>query len=215
MAGLVLAAGAGSRLRRPKATVRLRGATLLARAVGALRAAGCDPVLAVVGAAGEEAAAEAGRAGARPVANPDWASGLGSSLRVGLEAVPPGCAAVAVLLVDQPLVGAEAVRRVVAAHRADLAGADRRPAARATYGGVPGHPVVLGRVVLRELAAGLSGDSGAREWLRANAHLVVPVPCDGIGDPVDVGTPEALRAVAERLGSTFEGEREGETSWRG
>ena len=86
-------ARAGARRRRrqrygsPKALVRLRGRLLVERAADLLAAGGCDPVVVVLGAAADEVLAAAA-AGRRTVVNPDWPTGMGSSLRVGLAAVP-------------------------------------------------------------------------------------------------------------------------------
>ncbi|MFL6128593.1 MAG: NTP transferase domain-containing protein [Mycobacteriales bacterium] len=189
MAGLVLAAGGGSRMGRPKALLRLRGELLVQRACRLLADGGCAPVLAVVGAGAEQLPA---LPGVTTVDNPDWATGMGSSLRAGLAAVPsaaPGAGAVVVTLVDTPLLGPEAVRRLVAAGRA---GAD---AAVATYGGEPGHPVLLARSVLADVAAAATGDRGARPWLAAHPDRVRLVPCDGTGDPRDLDVPEDLAGV--------------------
>ena len=186
VAGLVLAAGGGSRYGSPKALVRLRGRLLVERAADLLAAGGCDPVLVVLGAAADEVLA----IGRLPwtVVNPDWPTGMGSSLRVGLAAVPPDAEAVVVTLVDTPGLGPESVRRLVAA-----AGPDG--AAQATYGGRRGHPVLLGRTVITEVAAAATGDRGAGPWLAAHPERVRLVPCDGTGDPRDVDVPDDLAAV--------------------
>jgi CTP:molybdopterin cytidylyltransferase MocA len=94
-----------------------------------------------------------------------------------------------VTLVDQPNVAPEAVRRLVAAW---VAGAT---AARATYAGVPGHPVLLSRAVFADVAAAAVGDSGARAWIRSHPSDVVDVACDGAGDAADVDTAEELAAL--------------------
>lgn len=190
-AGLLLAAGAGSRFGRPKALVAFGGELLVERGLRVLRAAGCDPVLVVLGAARDEVLARAALGDAVVVDNPDFADGLGSSLRVGLEAlVATDAAAVVVTLADQPLVGPPAVARVAAA-----AGS---PAAAASYGGRQRNPVRLAREVWAEVAAGATGDAGARGWLRAHPALVTDVPCDDVGDPVDIDTPADLDALCAR-----------------
>jgi len=166
--------------------VRLRGRLLVDRAVELLAAGGCDPVLVVLGAAAEQVLATAALPGATSVLNPDWASGMGSSLRAGLAAVPADAAAVVVTLVDMPGLGPQAVRRLVAS------GAE---AAVATYGGRWGHPVLLGRAVLAEVAAAAGGDRGAGPWLARHPERVRLVPCDGTGDPRDVDVPDDLAAV--------------------
>src|SRR5699024_231691 len=124
-AGLVLAAGGGSRLGLgAKALLRSGGTTLVERAVGALR--GCAPVLVVVGAQAEAVAARV--PGARVVPNPEWASGLASSFRAGVAALPGDAERVVVVLVDQPDVGPEVVARLLREHRPGRIVA-------ATYGG--------------------------------------------------------------------------------
>jgi len=190
VAGLVLAAGGGSRYGSPKALVRLRGRLLVERAADLLAAAGCDPVVVVLGAAADQvlAAARLPRTGVRTVVNPDWPTGMGSSLRVGLAAVPAEAEAVVVTLVDTPGLGPESVRRLVAAGGPD-------GAAQATYGGRRGHPVLLGRTVITEVAAAATGDRGAGPWLAAHPERVRLVPCDGTGDPRDVDVPDDLAAV--------------------
>jgi nicotine blue oxidoreductase len=190
VAGLVLAAGGGSRYGSPKALVRLRGRLLVERAAELLAAGGCDPVVVVLGAAADQvlAAARLPRTGVRTVVNPDWPTGMGSSLRVGLAAVPAEAEAVVVTLVDTPGLGPESVRRLVAAGGPD-------GAAQATYGGRRGHPVLLGRTVITEVAAAATGDRGAGPWLAAHPERVRLVPCDGTGDPRDVDVPDDLAAV--------------------
>lgn len=183
-AGLVLAAGAGRRLGTPKATVELAGRRLVDRQVSMLHAAGCDPVVAVLGAVVVDVP------DALVIVNPDWAAGMGTSLALGLRrlaVVAPGSPAVAVVLVDQPRLSAEAVRRTGEAVRSSTA-----PAARASYGGLPGHPVVLARRVWAEVAGSAAGDAGARGWLAEHSPQVLLVPCDGLGDDGDLDTAHDL-----------------------
>ncbi|MFC7733107.1 nucleotidyltransferase family protein [Actinomadura keratinilytica] len=187
-AGLLLAAGAGRRLGRPKALVEVAGERLADRGVRVLREGGCAPVLVVTGAAPVEVA------GAVAVPNPDWRTGMGSSLRAGLAALPPDAPAVVVALVDQPRVGAAAVRRLVAAYR----GGAR--VAVATYGGAPRNPVLIAREHFADAAAAAVGDRGARAFLRARPDLVTPVACDDVAAPDDIDTPADLAAFLRRPG---------------
>ncbi|GLW63109.1 4-diphosphocytidyl-2C-methyl-D-erythritol synthase [Actinomadura rubrobrunea] len=181
-AGLLLAAGAGTRLGRPKALLELDGERLVDRGVRALREGGCAPVVVVTGAASVEAV------GAVVVPNPAWRTGMGSSLRAGLAALPPDAPAVVIALVDQPRVGAAAVRRLVEAHR----GGAR--VAVAAYGGAPRNPVLIAREHFADVAAAAVGDVGARAFLRARPELVTLVPCDDVAAPDDIDTPEDLAA---------------------
>jgi CTP:molybdopterin cytidylyltransferase MocA len=202
VAGILLAAGEGSRLGRPKALVELGGRTLAERGVALLRAGGADPVLVVTGAVPVQVA------GARTVHNPHWRSGMGSSLVAGLralgvtapeevaeanEAVPGGgpgeCGAAVIALADQPLVGAEAVRRLIAAYR------DGADVAVAAYGGKPRNPVLIARRHWAAVAQLAAGDTGARPFLRAHPELVTLVECGDTGSSDDVDTPEDLARV--------------------
>ena len=190
VAGLILAAGSGSRLGRPKALVELGGERLVDRAVRVLRDGGCDPIVVVSGAAPFEID------GVAVLANPDWATGMGSSLRVGLTALADSDAeAVLVSLVDQPEIGAAVIRRVIAAF------ADGAVVATATYGGKRRNPVLLARGTWAEVARLAEGDEGARPFLAAHADEVMAVECEDLGSPADIDTPEDLaRARREASG---------------
>lgn len=187
---MLLAAGEGSRLGQPKALTLFRGERLVDRGVRLLRDGGADPVIVVTGAADVE------MPGVVTVHNPAWRSGMGSSLVAGLAAVPGGCGAAVIALVDQPLVGVEAVRRLIAAHSADGA-----VVAVAAYRGVPRNPVLLAREYWSEVVALATGDTGARPFLRAHPELVTLVECGDTGDPADVDTPDDL-ARLEGLAAT-------------
>lgn len=173
--GLVLAAGAGRRFGEPKAAIRYQGARLVDRAVRLLTEGGCDRVVVVSGAVHLQVA------GAEVVHNDQWDTGMGSSLRTGLAAVDG--ATTVVVPVDMPWLGPESVRRVIAT------GA---PLAVATYGGSPGHPVLIGASHASGVCASASGDVGARHYLREHWGEVVTVACDDTGSPHDVDVPSDL-----------------------
>lgn len=181
--GVVLAAGAGTRFGGGKAVARFQGERLVDRAVATLTAGGCERVLVVVGALDVGAVHHA-----ILVLNPDWKTGMGSSLHAGLFAARDA-AAVVVSLVDQPLIGAEAVKRLVKAWR------DGAPIAVASYDGRRAHPVLFSHEAVAALLPTLSGDSGARDFL-ATRDDVVAVDCTGTGRPDDVDTVEALRRLS-------------------
>lgn len=192
VAGVLLAAGQGSRFGRPKALVELDGQTLAERGVTLLRAGGTDPVLIVTGAAQVELRPEHQ---ARTVYNGEWRTGMGSSLRAALRALTeleagPEIGAVVVALADQPLVGAEAVGRLIAAYRAGAG------VAVAAYAGKPRNPVLLAREHWPEVIATATGDQGARAFLRARPELVTLVECGDTGRPDDIDTPADLEHIA-------------------
>lgn len=184
---LVLAAGGGRRLGgRPKALIRYQGRPLLEHALAVVRAGGCDGAVAVLGAAADEVRATASTGSCLLVDNPDWESGMGSSLRIGLAALPGAPTAVLVMLVDTPGVTPAAVARLLAAHRA---GAEL---AAAAYDGRRGHPVLIGARYFAEAAAGATGDAGARALLAAHAPDVRLVECGDVAVPDDLDTPADL-----------------------
>lgn len=191
VAGLVLAAGAGSRYGRPKALVRdAAGVDWLVHAVDALAESGCRPVIVVLGAGGAEAEARLRDSGteALVVHCADWALGLSASLRTGLEAASAVAAvALVVVPVDVPDLSAATVARMLADHT-DVLGRtrsiDARTLRQARFRGSPGHPVILGRAHWADLAAGLHGDTGARAYLAS--HDTLPVECADLGSGLDV-----------------------------
>src|SRR6202012_5211463 len=129
-------------------------------------------------------------------------TGMGSSLVAGLTAArdlppdgPDGCRAAVIALADQPLVGAGAVCRPIAAHEAGAT------VAVAASDGRPRNPVLIGRAHWDEVLATTTGDAGARPFLRAHPDLVTAVDCTGTGRPDDIDTPEDLtraRAAIEQ-----------------
>jgi CTP:molybdopterin cytidylyltransferase MocA len=192
VAGVLLAAGEGSRFGQPKALVKLNGQTLAERGVGLLRAGGADPILVVTGAVPVELA------GTLTVDNPQWRTGMGSSLRAALQALTearrapemgPEIRAVVVALADQPLVGADAVARLIAAYRGGAS------VAVAAYDGQARNPVLLAREHWPEVIATATGDQGARTFLRTRPELVTLVECGDTGRPDDIDTPADLARI--------------------
>ncbi len=186
VAVVVLAAGLGTRHGGdvPKPLLLLGGRPLIAHALAAAGASGCETVLVVVS---DELVADA-ITGAEIVRNEHPERGIASSLQVAIRTLEPRpeIRGAVVGLADQALVGAEAYRR--------LATADA-PLAYATYGGVRGNPVRIGREYWDEATA-LRGDEGARALFRI--HDAVAVPCDGTGFPDDVDTPDDLADLESR-----------------
>lgn len=188
VAGLVLAAGGGRRLGgRPKALLEHRGRPLVEHAVGVLRAAGCERVHVVLGAGADAVRERAELTGCVLVRNPDWEQGMGSSLRAGLASLAgTGARAALVSLVDQPGIGAAAVRRVRAAYVGEVS------LVSAVYDGTRGHPVLLGSAHWAGIAASASGDRGARAYLKAHGDVLRLVECGDVARPYDIDTAQDL-----------------------
>lgn len=161
---------------RPKAELVVDGARLLDRAVRALHEGGCDPVLAVV---------RDGTVlqGAQPIVNPAPERGMRSSLDLAVAALGADVDALAVLLVDAPGIGADAVRAVVGAWQPGRIAAGR-------YGGRRAHPIVMAADLWHAALELAAPDEGARPLLAAYPELVDDV--DVAGDPADLDTPDDL-----------------------
>ena len=188
LACVLLAAGGSRRLGHPKQLLRRQGRPLLLHAMDAARAAAPGaPLIVVLGANRIRLRLVLRRAASKAlvVVNPRWAEGLASSLRAGLDSVPPNTRAILVQLVDQPRVGADALRALLNAWR-------RHPGAPAAarYDNRAGVPAVLPRGAWRSVRA-LRGDSGARALLRdSRALTLVDMPQAA----VDLDTPEDVNA---------------------
>ena len=180
VAGLLLAAGAGTRFGQPKALLPFAGKPLVQHGIETLRAGGCSPVHVVLG------AVQAQLPDVVVVDNPDWSSGLASSLRAGLASLPEDARAVVVALVDQPLIGPAVVQRLIDAREAGA------QIAIATYNGRRGNPVLLPRELWPDVAATAHGDVGARTYLQQHPEQVTAVECADIADPADIDTSADL-----------------------
>jgi CTP:molybdopterin cytidylyltransferase MocA len=195
IAGIVLAAGEGARMGQPKALLETGtpGETFVARACGVLRAAGVDPVVVVTAPHLMEAVrGVVGRA--RVVENADPSRGQSSSLQIALTVLGTTSPDAVVLLpVDVPLVTVATVRTLL-----DVWRQLGPPVVRPTRGDVHGHPVVLGRSVLAELAA-LAPGQAANVVVRRHASAAGDIQIDDDGAFFDVDTAQDYRQAFGRL----------------
>lgn len=185
--GLLLAAGAGSRMGRPKALVTDDdGRPWLQTTIEALRDGGCDHTIVVLGAQAETAAEIIEDMAVTVVTASDWAEGMSASLTAGLQSAseyladhPREFGAVVVTLVDLPDVDSRVVARVI-----DKVGTDSSSLGRAVYDGTPGHPVLIGLDHVPGILATTEGDHGARDYLRERGLTLVE--CSDLATGADV-----------------------------
>jgi molybdenum cofactor cytidylyltransferase len=192
IAGVVLAAGASSRMGRPKPLLTAGGQTFLARILGSMRQAGISDLTVVLAPDAPRVWEEARSHGARVVVNPRPDRGQLSSFRVGVTSLPDTCTGAIVALVDHPLVAVatyRAVTEALAAHEASFV--------VPTHGGRRGHPLGMGAGWFGELAKVPEGE-GVRWLLRRNPSTVVEIPVDDPGVLLDIDTPDHM-ASAERI----------------
>ncbi|MCC7463298.1 MAG: nucleotidyltransferase family protein [Gammaproteobacteria bacterium] len=186
---LILAAGGSTRFGSPKALTRIEGRALIQHIIARALAVGGQAVSVVLGAHAREIVPAIGSAPVSLIVNRDWDSGLASSIRAGVEGLPGGCAAVLIMLMDQPLVGTDALRRLVSTWSARP-----REIVAAQYAGGCHVPAIFPRWAFAELRQ-LRGDSGARALLHAHADRIVGVPLPEAA--LDIDTPEDLLGIGE------------------
>ncbi|MBF9221830.1 nucleotidyltransferase family protein [Hymenobacter ruricola] len=185
---LLLAAGASTRMGRPKQLLPYRGRTLLRHAAETAVASGCGPIVLVTGALNEALATEVAGLPIRTVHNPDWETGMASSIRAGLAAVQAAKpAAVVIMLSDQPLLTPELLRQLVQQQRQTQA-----PIVAAAYGDTLGVPAVFTETVFPELLK-LQGQAGAGRLIASHGPAVERV--DFPAGLLDVDTPAQYAAL--------------------
>jgi molybdenum cofactor cytidylyltransferase len=191
VAGVLLAAGASTRMGKNKLLFDLNGEPVVRRAARASLAAGLDPVLAVVGHERDRVSAALSDLPVEIVANPDFAVGIHTSLRAGIAAVPASAAAAVAVLADMPLVTGPMIAALVGRYRDTLA-----PLVISEYGEVSAPPTLYDRSLFPELVA---ADKGCGKKVvrshRAEA-VAVPWPADLLAD-LDV--PEDFERIRRDL----------------
>ncbi len=194
---VILAAGQSSRFRAgggrdpTKLVAKLDGKPIVRRVVEAALAAKARPVVVVTGYARDSVEAAVADLDVGLAFNPKFASGLASSLRVGLSAMPGDVGGALVLLGDMPWIGPRLIDALIdafLARKGALAAVPLREGRR-------GNPVLLGRALF-EAAMRLTGDEGARRLIGAlSAGELVEVEASDMGVTFDVDTPEDLAAA--------------------
>ena len=187
---LVLAAGGSTRMGRPKQLLPFHGKSLVRHATETALAVG-GPVVVVVGAEGEKVSAEIRDLQVGIVSNPNWASGMGSSIRAGVHALielEPNLDAVMITLCDQPRITASILRELIELHQTT-----GKPLCAAGFAKTFGPPALLGREFFAELLA-LPGLHGAKQILMRHSQSLLSVPCPQAADDID--TPMDYELVA-------------------
>ena len=199
IAAVVLAAGRSTRMGGPnKLLAEIAGRPLARIVVEEALASRARPVIVVVG--HERAKVENALAGlpVEVVYNPDFAQGLGTSVRAGIAAVPAEADGAIVCLGDMPQVDAALIDRLMAAFDPDRGALIVMP----TVEGRRGNPVLWSRRFFHDLMA-IEGDVGARHFIGRYSEAVADVPLEGSAALVDVDTPEALVGVKAAIEGAF------------
>lgn len=200
VAAIVLAAGRSTRFSGgaegvTKLVAEVDGAPLVRRAVETAVQSGARPVAVVTGHARDAVMAALAGLEILEAPNPDYASGIASSVKAGLAALPPSCDGALIFLGDMPRVTAGLARKLVAAFAAD----PELDAVAPLVEGRRGNPVLLSRRLFTA-ARSLAGDEGARKLLMGAGVRVAEIAVDDDGAAFDVDTPEALQYQGARRG---------------
>ena len=191
VAAVVLAAGRSTRMGGPnKMLAQLRGKPLVRMVAEQALASKASPVIVVTGHQAEEVEKALAGLNVTFVRNPDFASGLASSVKTGVGAVPTDAAGAMVCLGDMPLIEAKLIDKLIGAFSPERGSLIVVP----TCDGRRGNPVLWSRRFFGELM-GLSGDIGGRHLVDHHSEAVVEVPVDGDGAFLDIDTPQVLEVV--------------------
>jgi molybdenum cofactor cytidylyltransferase len=188
VSALVLAAGASTRMGRPKLALPIHGEPMIHRVVRTALASRCRDVVVVLGTHAEVYRPLLDGLDVRIVMNPDPGEGMASSIRTGVAALSPEAWGVVILLADQPLVTAEAIDRLIAA-----AGASPRRIVASSVAGIPRPPVFFHRDYFGALQQ-LRGDQGARSLVDRHPQDRVLIPTDDAAS-MDIDVPDDLRGI--------------------
>ena len=196
---IILAAGASTRMGTPKQLLTYRGRSFIRhitesaicasqRSTERLRtelaevsrrsqrfaiASVCQPIAVVLGANAEQIKPEISQLPVQIVENQQWAEGMSSSIRVGLEAllgVNQNLEAVAIALCDQPFVSSQTINQLIEAYH--LTG---KPIIASEYAGTLCVPVLFSHTLFSELMA-LKSNEGAKKLVKKHIHEVFSVP---------------------------------------
>ena len=200
VAGVLLAAGEATRFRKAagaqgpvtKLVAQHDGKPLVRHVAEAALAAGLSPLIVVTGHAQDAVSEALHDLAFTPVHNPAYASGMASSLKAGLSAVPAEAKAAIVLLGDMPLVSAALIAELTQA----FAQHPHAAAVVPVHEGVRGNPVLLSRAVFAQMME-LTGDAGARQVLRARDADVIEIAVTELASRIDIDTPDALRTLTQ------------------
>ena len=192
---VILAAGASTRLGKPKQQLLFQGKTLLQRAVQAAVEAGCAPVAVVLGARAEMLEPKLTGMPVTVVRNPDWEEGMASSIRCGLQGLlrsKPDLSEVIFMVCDQPFVDAEVLRKLVQARQDGRSGI-----VASAYNDTVGTPVLFDKFYFPELLA-LQGQEGAKKLVLKHRQVVTSMPFPAGAIDIDTAADYTALLQAEK-----------------
>lgn len=189
---VILAAGASSRMGTPKQILQFQGQSLVLRSALAAIDGGCAPVIVVTGASAGAVRSELQKLDVIEAWNAAWASGLASSIRIGIQRVAanPDIAAVILMVADQPHVRPQVIRDLIGLHEAS-----GRAVVASRYAATAGVPALFTRALFPELLH-LPANAGAKQVIEKRAAEAAFI--DFEKGSIDIDTPDDFaRFVAD------------------
>jgi molybdenum cofactor cytidylyltransferase len=196
---VILAAGMSSRMGEAKQLLRLGESTLLGQVLENVRSPRVSEIVLVLGHAAEAIKQQINTENLRVVINDSYQQGMGTSLRAGLAALPPGVDGALIVLADQPFVRAQTLDLLI-----DHYGQSNAQIVIPTYKGFRGNPVLLDRSVFSEVMS-LTGDIGCRAIFGNHLEGIVKLPVEDIGILLDMDSKDDFELLRDfRTGSVSE-----------
>lgn len=189
---IVLAAGASTRMGKPKQLLPYNGSSLLRHAVETALASECRPVVVVLGSAAERLQQEVSDLPVQVVENLHWAEGMSSSIRTGvvaLNATSNTVSATILLLCDQPFVSIQVINQLIETYQ--FTG---KPIVASRYAGILGVPALFSCAFFAELVS-LRGSEGAKQVITNHPHEVYGIPFPN--GAIDIDTPKDYEQLQE------------------
>ena len=181
---------------RPKCLLQLDGVPLIQRQISALTAAGIPALVVVVGHYRDNITLALQSLPVTVIPNPNPDDGQTSSLKLGLQALPPDIDTVLVALADQPLINAQDIRDLIAAYHVRP---DFVHVVQPEVNGQPGNPVMFTAQVREAILAG-NANFGCKQWQAAHPQAVLRWTTPNPHYRTDIDSEQDIQALAESTG---------------
>lgn len=169
---VILAAGASTRLGKPKQLLKYNGNSLLQNAIDASVNSVAASVIVVLGANADNILQETNKSSIKTIINSEWEEGMASSIRIGLNEllfISPATVAVIFMVCDQPYVSSELINELIQTHL-DTG----KPIVTCNYGETIGPPALFHKSLFNELMK-LKGDAGARKIIQQHIDAIATI----------------------------------------
>lgn len=179
---IILAAGASTRMGKPKQLLAYQGRSLLRHTAEIAIASSSQPVIVILGANAESIKPEINHLPVQIVENPQWVEGMNSSIRVGIEALNQNIEAVIITLCDQPFISSKLIHQLIEAYHLT-----NKPIVASKYANTFGVPALFNHTFFSQLATLKQGE-GAKQIIKKHINQVTSIPFSQ--GYIDIDTPD-------------------------